>query len=140
MAEYIEREALLHSVTSQKVQEMLRGDIADRLSCGRNHADWSNGFECGMQQAIDIIAAADVVEVRHGEWIEHDESKDDFYHHRCSICKVDAPFNYVETEDYDEGMDGEWCFIGMRIADIVEHLTNYCPHCGAKMDGKGESQ
>ena len=99
------------------------------------------GWQCTVNMSdvgmmIEDAPTVDAVEVMHGEWEKHDESKDDFYHHRCSICKVDAPFNYVETEDYDEDMDGEWCFVGLRIADIVEHFTNYCPHCGAKMDGK----
>ena len=81
----------------------------------------TNGQYVADEIAFDImkVPAADVVEVRHGEWVKHDGSKDDFYHHRCSICKVDAPFHYVETEDYDEGMDGEWYPMGLRITDIV---------------------
>ena len=115
MAEYIEREALIAEY--------------DRVH---------KGPAGGARKLMVDAPTADVVEVRHGEWVKHDESKDDFYHHRCSICKVDAPFHYVETEDYDEGMDGEWYPMGLRITDIVEHLTNYCPNCGAKMYGKGE--
>jgi uncharacterized protein YegP (UPF0339 family) len=155
MAEYIEREAQTkyYVVRDKNTGLYFRGKGVNRwgkyynqASVYRVKANAENAIEevswRGEQAEVVEIriveTTADVVEVRHGEWVEHDESKDDFYHHRCSICKVDAPFNYVETEDYDEGMDGEWCLMGLRIADIVEHLTNYCPNCGAKMDGKGE--
>ena len=80
-------------------------------------------------QAIDEDAAnamiwllrtfptADVIEVRHGHWIEHtakpDWLEDDvevFYN--CSECG-----------------SGHWSFI-----------PPYCPNCGAKMDGKRKEQ
>lgn len=54
--------------------------------------------------------AADVVEVRHGEWIElvRDLGKGrTITKYQCSLCGV-----YLVME------------------------ANYCPHCGAKMDGK----
>ena len=116
MAEYIEREALIHSVTSRKVQEMLRSDLTDKLIGGRNPSDWLNGFDVGMQQAINIIATADVVEVRHGEWAKKQE--DLFWWLECSVCGEIPPKNrygyYWQSE--------------------------YCPNCGAKMDGKGEGE
>ena len=114
VAEYIERGALIHSVTSQKVQEMLRGDIADRLSCGRNHADWSNGFECGMQQAINIIANADVVEVV-----------------RCKDCKYFVKYKCRA----DGGMEQMMC----SLVNGTYDENWYCAD-GAKMDGKGEGE
>ena len=126
--EYIEREALL---------DTLEG-LYDLHLMTLNYAAYAATQDC--MTAVTEALAADVTEVRHGEWVKHDELKDDFYHHCCSICKEDAPCHYVETEDYDEGMDGELYFIGMRITDIVEHLTNYCPNCGAKMDGERKEQ
>ena len=133
MGDYIDRESLIKDFVG----------YCNHLSqvCHSNDDVYAEMF--GIVQCLNRVESAptaDVVEVRHGEWVEHDESKDDFYHHRCSICKVDAVFNYVETEDFDEGMDGEWYSMGMSITDIVEHLTNYCPNCGAKMDGKGEGE
>ena len=58
--------------------------------------------------------AADVVEVRHGEWVEQIETPnwldDDVeVYYKCSICGC---YNWGESA--------------------------YCPNCGAKMDGKGE--
>ena len=54
-----------------------------------------------LRLRINRIPAADVVEVKHGEW----ENNGDFY--CCSEC-----INYT-SYDYD-----------------------YCPYCGAKMDGR----
>ena len=58
---------------------------------------------------IDSVPAADVVEVRHGRWneVEHGESG---VLCECSTCKEWMLFYY--------GFD-----------------ANYCPSCGAKMDG-----
>ena len=58
--------------------------------------------------------AADVVKMRHGEWI-HSEIEDDdwgriFHKWTCSVCGYSVAHNPT----------GE----------------NYCPHCGAKMDGE----
>ena len=59
------------------------------------------------------IPTADVVEVRHGKWYQHNKKKhgDTCYH--CSVCE-----NYALSD----------C--------MVWELTDYCPHCGAKMDGE----
>jgi len=57
---------------------------------------------------IDSVPAADVVEVRHGRWIPtHDADK-----LRCSRCDVIH-----------------------LIAQYPHGEINYCPNCGARMDG-----
>ena len=58
----------------------------------------------------------DAVEVKHGEWtvIEDDWNMDTIY--QCSVCKEE----FVT-------IDGT----------PAENLWNYCPNCGAKMDGDG---
>lgn len=81
---------------------------------------YSKGRNAGLDVARsalrnrEITPAADVVEVVHGEW-EHDSvGFDDFW--RCSACREDWFFDYdPETES-------------TRV--------NYCPNCGAKMDGE----
>lgn len=55
---------------------------------------------------IGKIPVADVVPVVHGQWL------DDQYFWRCSACL-------------------EWLEVAQGTADM-----NYCPHCGARMDGE----
>ena len=66
-----------------------------------------------LNRNIKQIPTADVVEARHGKWYKHDKKKhgDTCYH--CSVCE-----NYALSD----------C--------MVWELTDYCPHCGAKMDGE----
>lgn len=84
---------------------------------------------------IDMCPTADVAEVKHGEWKLYADNEDGYDHHRCSVCKGDAIFTYIDEADYDEGCDGEWHYICDRTVGIEETLSNYCPNCGAKMDG-----
>lgn len=70
------------------------------------------------QNAIDEVPTADVQEVKHGKWIKDKTQKRDdgeIYDYCCSECCESA------------GKD-----------DYGNHaiLSAYCPHCGAKMDGK----
>ena len=59
------------------------------------------------------LPAADVAEVKHGEW-EHERDIDDLMSdYRCSNCNFDDTF-------YDS---------------VVYRFYKYCPYCGAKMDG-----
>ena len=112
MAEYIDREAVIHAVTHREVNEMLRSDITEQMIDGRNPSAWLAGFECGMQQAIDIIAAtptADVIEIQHGAWMPQ--------------------IVYGEIV---------WCC--SKCQTIGSPRWNVCPVCVAKMDGKGEGE
>ena len=60
---------------------------------------------------------ADVVEVKHGEWIEKEEMYGDVYY-TCSICNND------------------WTTID---GTPQENFMNYCPFCGAKMDERRDT-
>ena len=71
------------------------------------------GSECrieDVQEWLDEQPTADVVEVKYGEWLEVDDGIDigSGKHLECSIC-------------------GKW------KKDRIK--SNYCPNCGAKMDG-----
>ena len=75
----------------------------------------SRGEGCGnvCRRAIERILAADVAPVRHGRWIEQEKYTFGVMYD-CSIC-------------------------GDRILDNG-HSWNYCPNCGAKMDGSEISE
>ena len=66
-----------------------------------------------MISAYDVIMlpAADVAPVRHGRW----EKQSGLY--SCSECGKTCPYDVQ--------------------ADVIEYWAcNYCPHCGAKLDGE----
>ena len=120
MAEYIERGAAIDAVTAVYVRT-------------EGYKTRERVWE--TREAIQKLPASDVAPVVHGRWIEHEETPEDAYrHHKCSECNVNAPFDYKMREDWDEGIDGEWYSIGLVDDGINEHLTDYCPNCGAKMD------
>ena len=91
MAEYIEREATCKNCLYYEV-------------CPLGLA--ANG---AIGTCLKFKNKADVVEVRHGEWVDHSTDDNDMVILRCSVCG---------RKQYGN--------------------SHYCPNCGAKMDGKGE--
>ena len=89
MAEYIEREAAIATITSDPPDAHYPHWYADK---------------------IKAIPAADVAPVRHGRWVSvpHKLAR------VCSVCNRDEPY---------------------KFADIDADVYDYCPSCGAKMDG-----
>ena len=81
-----------------------------------------NGLRCGscwvddMEDAIEDAPIADVAEVRHGRWIDSDDGN-----RYCSECGKSSLF-------FDSG--NSFC------RTFYRSRSNYCPNCGAKMDGK----
>ncbi len=63
---------------------------------------------------LDNAPTADVVEVKHGYWIEKEEIYGDVYY-TCSNCNND------------------WTTID---GTPQENFMTYCPNCGAKMDSQ----
>lgn len=91
---------------------------------------WDKPIECDFFKDKSQYA-----EVKHGEWELYADNEDGYNHHRCSVCKADAIFTYIEEPNYDEGLDGEWHYICDIEVGIEETLTDYCPHCGVNMNG-----
>ena len=82
-----------------------------------NKEQW-NGYCTGINWGRNTIADAptvDAVEVVHGRWVLRQD--DGYEWHECSSCRA-QPLN-----------------------DNVERpvLSDYCPNCGAKMDGGNEN-
>ena len=97
MPEYIEREALLRALEE-------------------------DGYGRGILRAIMFVkdqSVADVVEVRHGKWVETQEPLGwcDVDCAECSVCHE----SWIVDED--------------SSIDDYEYMWHYCPNCGAKMDG-----
>jgi predicted RNA-binding Zn-ribbon protein involved in translation (DUF1610 family) len=93
---------------------ILNEDIEVNHKCTdlENYVNGANQFRQQMKNAIRKQPTADVAEVKHGEWVvdvmQCAEYSEKIYF--CSACRNwDA---WGETEK-----------------------TNYCPNCGAKMDG-----
>ena len=66
--------------------------------------------------AVQCASAADVVEVRHGAWVSLTDCANAGVY--CSVCH-----KKVWKEDY------AWCNRKNKLR------SNYCPNCGARMDG-----
>lgn len=67
-----------------------------------------------INRDVKNVPDADVVEVVHGKW-EREQTK-----WRCSVCKVEDYYAYLWDDD---------------TGDFTKLQDNYCPNCGAKMDG-----
>ena len=70
-----------------------------------------------MINAVEDYPAADAMPVRHGRWID----MGDFI--SCSLCSATRMKEFL-------------CDYG--VARRLDARTNYCPNCGARMDGDGE--
>lgn len=103
MPEYIEREEAIKTL-KDNVTEM-EGYIYFGSNLGVPEDE--------IEDILNEIPTADVVEVRHGEWVEKGYEGIMTY---CSECLHRAPFNNHQ--------------------ELI--LSNYCPNCGTKMDGKGD--
>lgn len=113
MAEYIEREAaMLTPVLPKEHRQYQTGNLDD-------------AYEQGWEDALDNLKnapAANVVPVVHGRWEWFDEDTgtpitgyEREWGWRCSCC------GYELSDDYDD--------------PDYHPKFNYCPNCGAKMDG-----
>ena len=107
MDEYIEREALKQKIVDEQTENHV----------GIGNAGYEIGYHNGLSMAMAMMLtapAADVVSVVHGRWIEKEELYFDVMYD-CSAC-------------------GEsFCFIEGNPSN---NLYNYCPNCGARMDGE----
>ena len=69
----------------------------------------------------------------YGKWIMRDSEYDNYEHHYCSMCNIEAIFEYISEPIYEEDCDGEIHYVADINTGINEHLTDFCPHCGTKM-------
>lgn len=96
-------------ITKESAIEVFEWGDADVIE---EYGDGSYNFGFGrgaIKSAINAISAADVAPVVHGDWIG--------YFPHCSVCGEEALSRDNGT------LHGAY------------FLTDYCPNCGAKMDG-----
>lgn len=98
MAEYINREEAIEAA---------------------KHA-WAKGLE--PSQYLEIIPAADVAPVRHGQWLNF---YGDFSTAECSLC---SELYEVSPDEHPR----------KEFFDAFKEFYNFCPSCGAKMGGGAE--
>jgi hypothetical protein len=82
------------------------------VSYFRHSSDFDDGVEFILEK-LDTIPVADVQPVRHGKWVL---DKPDEYGNRKPKCSVCGEYHLYSWSDYTR--------------------CNYCPQCGAKMDGE----
>ena len=71
-------------------------------------------YKASVKRVLMQAPTADVVEVRHGEWIEKDDGWGGVLY-TCSACGCD--WTTIDGTPFENNM-------------------RYCPECGAKMDGE----
>ena len=122
MADYINREELIKNLKkfapehySALVNTLIeKQPAADVVSIGvLQQVMWERDIAISQLESYGVGFAeeADITKVKHGKWVCGGNIVDKYCY--CSECNEDAL--------YDKG--------GMR------KLSNFCPHCGAKMDG-----
>ena len=86
--------------------EYIEREAATNVAC---NILWKNNPSTSvMAEALNSIPAEDVAPVRHGRWIDGDPY--------CPICRKDK-------------------FRGLDADVWADWQPDYCPNCGAKMDG-----
>lgn len=104
---------------------------ADALIESIKHGLWDwetvNGIESRtvLEQTIQDIRnepTIDAEPVRHGRWTEC-EYENGINFHRCSVCGQLDMYQGIFTDSGDRGF-------------IFYYKRQYCPNCGAKMDGE----
>jgi hypothetical protein len=138
MKEYIEREALddfKNEVVGRFIALCFGNDYnkLSLLTIGNNIDE--------IYEKYQTRPAADVEVVRHGEWVltANEEKCNDRWNvtAECSECR------FSKGEVYAGFFPSFPKNVAQSIVlDRVKavKLDNYCPHCGARMDGKGEDE
>ena len=112
MAEYIEREKI-----REEYEKLTRSYVCNDPYI----ADWR------FDEIIESLPADDVAPVRHGRWVDRPKNQGLKDEEIGTVGMVDGePWSSCYCSEC-----GEW----LVASDEYAVKGNYCPNCGAKMDG-----
>ena len=86
-------------------------DVVQDLNENHNSGITRNEYK-RITAVLYEMPTIDAVPVKHGEWIKYVDDDPTFDYQKCSVCNEGRPMEN---------------FYGLP--------ENYCPNCGAKMDG-----
>lgn len=106
MSDLISRSALIEAL--RKDEEDVYSHVFSHVEC-----DEIDRLSMDLEQFINNQPTIEAIPVVHGEWVDNTGCLDSVRQYKCSNCgkKPITNMNYVRM------------------------LTNFCPNCGAKMDG-----
>lgn len=103
----------------------------DEIFARENFQDVLAYMGSEVKRMLKKIPTADVVEVRHGEWVKK-------HRHRGGFRTVTVTDSFGEEHtggvDTRYECDDLYCSVCGKIAH--DAFLNYCANCGAKMDGE----
>lgn len=99
------------SMTKDEIIASLKDQAKDKdiLANGERDSIFTRDAQA-LREAAEMLEKSEVI--KHGRWIEYPAA----HYHKCSECKCIVPYAKAMLIN------------GRR-------RYNYCPHCGAKMDG-----
>ena len=74
---------------------------------------WADSYNNAIE-TLEDYPTIDAEPVKHGRWV----LKERAHYFKCSLCKEPIPYKFGYTNS--------------------RRYYNYCPNCGAKMDGKAQ--
>ena len=99
-------------------------NLAQRIMYYMSHTPERCGEHYAYKVALKEIVGsptADVVEVKHAEWIDRYKNKYANRLYVCSACGCKALYDFYEND--------------LNQIESRQELTDVCPHCLAIMDG-----
>lgn len=100
-----------------KKEYIERGASIEFVKQNTPHIDGDTTMQC-VERAMKAAPAADVVEVRHGEWIDKPTGAYGRMQSWCSACGKHSGIGGIKSNRHKP----------------------YCPNCGARMDGERNEQ
>ena len=97
--------------------EKLKEELDNFISTSQTYTEYDCGYDdcfTAIQDTLADIPTADVVEVRHGKWLTWEEQ-------------------FPDRKPTKKNSLGVFC---NNCHSHADNMTDYCPNCGARMDGK----